>query len=100
MSTIARIKCYNCTNVFDFYFNLRESEQDIICPHCLTKMDHQSTKFLLSVMGEYSDVNCDFRRWAAEGRDKLFQFDLLTVDVREKSDIIAEIEKYVNEREA
>ena len=75
MATIAKIRCLSCEGKFDFYFNVRKTDA-IQCPYCYTYMEERSAMKVLDVMGAFSDMNRDLRKYADQRKEPLFQFNL------------------------
>lgn len=79
MATVAKIKCGSCNREFDYYFNLRKSGDDFACPYCMAVMERQTAHTLRNIMGSFSDLNMEMRRYAVDRNDTPFQFNLLEV---------------------
>ena len=78
MASIARIKCFSCNLKFEFYFNLRETGEDMVCQHCFKAIPKEIAALIHGTMASFSRDNADLRDYSAyESGNPLFQFDLL-----------------------
>jgi len=80
MSTVAKVKCYSCNNVFEIYLQERNLDAELRCPYCLKDMEEQSKSKLFSAIGVFDELNRDFRKYSSDRSENLFQFDLVTVE--------------------
>ena len=80
MSTALKIRCCSCGNTFVLYKNTLDFSEKVKCPHCLCPMEDSNRDIMLRAMAEFDDANIDLLKYSLDRGEKLFRFDLLTVD--------------------
>ncbi|WP_103108433.1 hypothetical protein [Brevibacillus reuszeri] len=77
MHTKAVIRCGSCGYEYSSFGSspLRDGKS-LDCPSCLREMEHQMKSKLIAIMGELDDLNRDFRKYAIEREEPVFQVSI------------------------